>query len=584
MQSWTHEGCAPNRQQPTRHTDIQAQTYTHTHTHTHTYAHTREHIIYTLTMTDIPDTSNIRKLVISRWKACPRIGSAIARIIPCKAPLSGAHDSCLGSGDAVFEHIFRPSMLTKFEQRRDRRIGMVIDITPSPHGQLYRPDAFTVDEKQTVVYSKLIWKLRPNTATSATATLAKHSKDDTKDKPKAKRKSLAERTREKRAREAAAAAAAAANGESSSSSSASSSSASSSSSRSTSTPFDDAETRAKNREAAMAVVRKAQEQKASHNDGTADMSGGLPLKIIRDTNDSDTAIAAAGGGGVTAVTLVNVPQAELRLPSSKMISTFVATARQFLEAHSDMYLAVHGLYGYNMCGAMIVCYLVEALDYDPASALTAFAQARAPGIYSRALISDIFERYGGQPPSPIASMTLRHPWIPKPKPRPPVPVMTAPTLKRKAAPSVPLFPGTSSAPSNALHSPAKRPRMAAPPLISSMPQGPLTSEPAFPPPFVIRVKSPHLERLQQAAKQLVKDLTSNLYVQVGEHKSQATLTQGILKTMSASSFMVSWKTCGKRLLMLILREGSFLLPNSTEVFHIPNLRFSVKHAKEWVDK
>ena len=56
-------------------------------------------------------------------------------------------------------------------------------------------------------------------------------------------------------------------------------------------------------------------------------------------------------------------------------------------------VAVHCHYGYNRTGTLVICYLVERLNYKLQEALDEFAEKRPPGIKHQHFVNELFVRY-----------------------------------------------------------------------------------------------------------------------------------------------------------------------------------------------
>ncbi|SMY18733.1 unnamed protein product [Zymoseptoria tritici ST99CH_1A5] len=58
-------------------------------------------------------------------------------------------------------------------------------------------------------------------------------------------------------------------------------------------------------------------------------------------------------------------------------------------------IGVHCHYGYNRTGYLVVCYLVERLEYSVKDAVEAFAKAKPPGIKHDFFVDELYVRYEG---------------------------------------------------------------------------------------------------------------------------------------------------------------------------------------------
>ncbi|KAI9717599.1 MAG: hypothetical protein M1828_007160 [Chrysothrix sp. TS-e1954] len=88
-------------------------------------------------------------------------------------------------------------------------------------------------------------------------------------------------------------------------------------------------------------------------------------------------------------------------PSNEEIENFIAVIDRLREelsscatdASRPKEVAVHCHYGFNRTGYLIVCYLVERLDWKLQDAIDEFARARSPGIKHGYFVDTLFVRY-----------------------------------------------------------------------------------------------------------------------------------------------------------------------------------------------
>ncbi|XP_022160011.1 mRNA-capping enzyme-like isoform X1 [Myzus persicae] len=86
-------------------------------------------------------------------------------------------------------------------------------------------------------------------------------------------------------------------------------------------------------------------------------------------------------------------------PERSLILLFFNICCNFLENNFTQFIGVHCTHGFNRTGFLIVSYLVEVLNYDVASAIYHFAEARPPGIYRQNYIDELYRRYSNEAPS-----------------------------------------------------------------------------------------------------------------------------------------------------------------------------------------
>lgn len=83
-------------------------------------------------------------------------------------------------------------------------------------------------------------------------------------------------------------------------------------------------------------------------------------------------------------------------PSENQTQYFIRMVDNFITKKPTKYIGVHCTHGFNRTGFLIVAYMVLRLKYSVESAISAFAEARSPGIYKQDYINELFRRYGGE--------------------------------------------------------------------------------------------------------------------------------------------------------------------------------------------
>ncbi|XP_003247784.2 mRNA-capping enzyme-like isoform X2 [Acyrthosiphon pisum] len=86
-------------------------------------------------------------------------------------------------------------------------------------------------------------------------------------------------------------------------------------------------------------------------------------------------------------------------PTRDDIELFLNICYNFLANNCLQFIGVHCTHGFNRTGFLIVCYLVEVLDFDVASAIHHFAAARPPGIYRQNYIDELYRQYSNKAPT-----------------------------------------------------------------------------------------------------------------------------------------------------------------------------------------
>lgn len=79
-------------------------------------------------------------------------------------------------------------------------------------------------------------------------------------------------------------------------------------------------------------------------------------------------------------------------PSLYCVNQFIQMVETF-EATSDKAIVVHCTHGLNRTGYLIVSYLVRQREWKVYDALTAFAQARPPGLLKQLYIDALYNQY-----------------------------------------------------------------------------------------------------------------------------------------------------------------------------------------------
>eukprot|EP01135_Chromosphaera_perkinsii_P009354 Nk52_evm30s1737 gene=Nk52_evmTU30s1737 len=73
----------------------------------------------------------------------------------------------------------------------------------------------------------------------------------------------------------------------------------------------------------------------------------------------------------------------------------IVTSFKSKPENEGKFIGLHCTHGFNRTGFLICCYLVEVMDWDVVTAVSAFAESRSPGIYKREYVVDLYERYDG---------------------------------------------------------------------------------------------------------------------------------------------------------------------------------------------
>ncbi|XP_055909228.1 mRNA-capping enzyme [Eupeodes corollae] len=87
-------------------------------------------------------------------------------------------------------------------------------------------------------------------------------------------------------------------------------------------------------------------------------------------------------------------------PSMDQTRSFIEIVDNFINERPFDLVAVHCTHGFNRTGFLIVSYMVERLDCSVQAALSAFADARPPGIYKQDYINELFRRYDDEKDAP----------------------------------------------------------------------------------------------------------------------------------------------------------------------------------------
>ncbi|XP_055842507.1 mRNA-capping enzyme [Episyrphus balteatus] len=89
-------------------------------------------------------------------------------------------------------------------------------------------------------------------------------------------------------------------------------------------------------------------------------------------------------------------------PSIEQSRSFIEIVDNFINERPFDLVAVHCTHGFNRTGFLIVSYMVERLDCSVQAALSAFSDARPPGIYKQDYIQELFRRYDDEEDAPQA--------------------------------------------------------------------------------------------------------------------------------------------------------------------------------------
>lgn len=89
-------------------------------------------------------------------------------------------------------------------------------------------------------------------------------------------------------------------------------------------------------------------------------------------------------------------------PSVEQTRSFIEIVDNFINNRPFDLVAVHCTHGFNRTGFLIVSYMVERLDCSVQAALSAFTEARPPGIYKQDYINELFRRYDDEEDAPSA--------------------------------------------------------------------------------------------------------------------------------------------------------------------------------------
>lgn len=90
-------------------------------------------------------------------------------------------------------------------------------------------------------------------------------------------------------------------------------------------------------------------------------------------------------------------------PSEEQTNTFVTFVHNFISNYPLECIAMHCTHGFNRTGFLIVCYLVQKMDFSVDVALETFAKVRPPGIYKADYIEELYRRFddiADTPPPP----------------------------------------------------------------------------------------------------------------------------------------------------------------------------------------
>ena len=86
-------------------------------------------------------------------------------------------------------------------------------------------------------------------------------------------------------------------------------------------------------------------------------------------------------------------QSKAASSSSAPAAAAAAASSSSSSASLSSCVVVHDLYGYNLCGFLVSCFLVEEYGSDVLSAVNDVADSRPPGLYSSVLFQALINRY-----------------------------------------------------------------------------------------------------------------------------------------------------------------------------------------------
>lgn len=285
-------------------------------------------------------------------------------------------------------------------------------------------------------------------------------------------------------------------------------------------------------------------------------------------------------------------------PTVQEVSAFCKLVSNFHEKFPEKFVCVHDTSSYNVSGFMIVSYLVQEADFALDAALRIFQSSRPPGIYYRNFLRELYQRYEDCSPEEAYQIVRRM------KIRPPSWAATADagTIIRS-----PLVRTSRSSPSAI--SPVSPLPLSSPSQVASPPKQRSSHHSVALPGLssAVRVKSPHYERILKQLEKLcgIDQIFPSLFA------SRSVLTEELLEqiggwpSIRSLDYYATWRTepIGKRVLLLVIREGSFLLlpkstanssdqnssngsrPDYVEILHIPSLKLKLrKDPSERIDQ
>nr|XP_018906582.1 PREDICTED: mRNA-capping enzyme [Bemisia tabaci] len=88
-------------------------------------------------------------------------------------------------------------------------------------------------------------------------------------------------------------------------------------------------------------------------------------------------------------------------PTLQQTRVFLDIAESYISKFPLAKIGVHCTHGFNRTGFLICSFLVEKMDWSIGAALTAFAQARPPGIYKGDYIRELYNRYDDVADAPL---------------------------------------------------------------------------------------------------------------------------------------------------------------------------------------
>ncbi len=268
------------------------------------------------------------------------------------------------------------------------------------------------------------------------------------------------------------------------------------------------------------------------------------------------------------------------IPSQDEISLFVKLVSNYTQNHPDKYVAVHCTSGYILTGYLLVSYLVEEADFSVDAALKAFAIGREPGIFSHSIVKNLYMRFDDLSSSEadrVAEFSVS---------KPPISILEGDrSISLKSNSSKSRLKQESLSPNQ----PESPPRKVMKKLNSNS-----NEQFSFPSlPSAVRVKPPHLQRIQKAFEKFIGSRNSFQVLISNRHRLDSVMLNSIggIENILEANYMITWRTppLAIRSFLMILREGSFLIPfmenKEFSPFHVPGLSVPYrKNPSEKVDQ